>query len=85
MIVRTIGFNPLKVEVNGTETPVLDFPYTDENGVHQNLFYVMVDGEKFPIQHRVEIEDKLRFHKVDAAIALVEVDRQKKIDDAKVK
>lgn len=85
MIVRTIGFDPLKVTVNGTEASVLDLPYTDENGVHQNLSYVMVNGEKFPIQHRVEIEDKLRFHKVDEAIALVEAERQKKIDDAKVK
>lgn len=85
MIVRTIGFNPLKVEVNGAETPVLDFPYTDEDGIHQNLSYVMVNGEKFPIQHRVELEDKLRFHKVEEAIALVEIERQKKIDDAKVK
>lgn len=72
MKIKTIAFNPLKVEVNGTEVPVLETIYKDEEGVDRKVSYVVANGEKLPVQHRVELMEKLTFTKLDDVLKNVE-------------
>lgn len=79
MKIKTISFNPLKVEVNGMEVPVLETIYKDEDGVDRKVSYVVVNGEKFPVEHRAELMEKIAFTKLDDVLTEVETKRQEKL------
>lgn len=80
MIIKTTAFNPLKVEVNGMEVPVQETLYKDEDGANQKVSYVVFNGEKFPVEHRVELHEKLSFYKMDDVLAEVETKRLEKLN-----
>lgn len=78
MKIKTISFNPLKVEVDGMEVPVQETLYKDEDGVDRKVSYVVANGEKFPVEHRVELMQKLSVKKLDDALIEVEAARIEK-------
>lgn len=83
MIIKTL-FNPMRLSVNGVETPVIEQSYLDEDGNAQKVIYAIVDGEKKVIQRRWDLDEKIEIHQsVDVALVKVEEARLKKIDDAK--
>lgn len=85
MNIRTISFNPLVVMVDGVVAPVIESSYQDEDGNTQVVTYVVANGEKKVIKHRVEIFEHLETEKtVDEALVKVEVARLKKIEDSKL-
>lgn len=79
-MIRTIEFSPLKVKVDSTETPVQELAYKDEDGNSRTVHYVVVNGEKIPIQYRVELIPHLMDKKLDQALVKVESDRIKKAE-----
>lgn len=85
MKIETRGFDPLLVFVDKVETPVLETSYLDEDGVNQVISYVVVNGTKYPIRHRMEIFEKLQEKSVDATLVDVEVKRLEKVEIEKNK
>lgn len=79
MKIKAISFNPVKYEVDGIETPAQNVFYKDENGVERKLSYLIINGEKFPVEHRAEISEKLELAKVDQVLAEVETKRLEKL------
>lgn len=77
--IRTVGFNPLKVEVNGIEVPVIEHSYQDEDDNTQIVSYVVVNGEKTVIQSRTEIFEDLSAMKIDEVLTKVEKAREEKL------
>lgn len=78
MIIRAISFNPLKYEVNGMEVPVQETAYKDEDGVDCKVSYIVANGEKFPVEHMVEISEKLSVKSLDDVLIDVEAARIEK-------
>lgn len=78
MKIKTIAFNPLKVEVDGMEVPVQETIYKDEDGVDRKASYITVNGEKFPVEHRVELMEKLSVKGLDEVLVDVEAARIEK-------
>lgn len=81
MIIRAIGFNPLRYEVNGMEVPVIELPYLDEDSKGQSVKYIEVDGQKIVMEMKDKILEKVYGKGLDAAIIEVEEERQKKEDE----
>lgn len=79
-LIKTVGFNPLKVEVNGIEVPVVEHSYQDENDKAQAISYVVVNGEKKVIQYRVELLEDLSSMKMDEVLTKVEKAREEKLN-----
>lgn len=83
MIVKTL-FNPMRLSVNGAETPIIEHDYLDEDGKTQKVIYAISNGEKVVIQRRWDLEEKIEKHQtLDVALVKVEEARLKKIEDAK--
>lgn len=83
MTIRTVLFDPIKVEVDGVESPILESSYQDEDGVNRKVTYVVVNGEKVPIQHQADLMVHLAGSKLDQALVKVEEARKKKEEDPK--
>lgn len=75
MTVRIIKFDPIIVMVDDVVVPTEKAVYTDKNGISNEILYVMAGGEKFPIQHRVELMEDLKIMKVDEVLAKIESDK----------
>jgi hypothetical protein len=78
MIIRTICFDPLRVTVDSQEVPVEKTLYLDEYGITQELFYIMLNGEKYPIKYQEVLLPEFSFPKVDETLGKIEVKRVQK-------
>lgn len=77
--IKTVGFNPLKVEVNGIDVPVVEHSYQDENDKTQSISYILLNGEKSVIQSRTEILEDLASMKIDEVLTKVEKAREENL------
>lgn len=81
MIIRTL-FNPMRLSVDGVETPIIEETYLDEGGSTQKFSYAIVNGEKQVVERRWDLEDKIIENKtLDVALVKVEEARVKKVED----
>lgn len=75
MTIRIIKFDPIIVMVDDVVVPTEKAVYLDKSGASNEILYVIANGEKFPIQHRVELFEDLKTMKVDAVLAKIESDK----------
>lgn len=85
MIIRTVSFDPIIVLVDGVQSPIVEVPYKDENGVDQKISFVVSNGEKIPIQHKADLFEFTETKKVDDALDAIEVKRLENEDKKEVK
>ena len=80
MNIRTL-FNPMRLEVDGVETPIVEHTYLDEDGNTQTCKYAIVNGEKQIIERRWDLDEKILQHRsLDVALAKVEEVRVQKVE-----
>lgn len=83
MIIRTVGFDPLRIEVDGKNSSPIEETYQDEDGNSRKIIFISVDGKKIPIQHRAEIFEDVIKHGIDIALQKVETARSEKLKEPK--